>query len=83
MLEVRYKKDTGEITALAGSPRFTGGHLESKDGEEIVVLDCLNPVHPPGNYLVIDGQLKLVKEPEPVVSLKELDKRMKRLEGGT
>jgi len=63
MLEVRYIESTGVITAWASSSEFTGGHLESKDGQNIIVLDCHSPTSLPGDYLIIDGKLVLTKEP--------------------
>lgn len=68
MLEVRYIKDTGVITAWAGSPEFTGGHLEPKDGEEIIVIDCPNPEYNSSQYLIVNDQLELqplLPPPEP------------------
>ena len=43
MLEIRYRIDTGKITASAYSPELTGGHLEPKDGEGIAVFDMFTP----------------------------------------
>ncbi len=43
MLEIRYKKDTGVITASASSPEFMGGHLKPKIGEKIALLDIPSP----------------------------------------
>lgn len=62
MLEIRYIRDTGVITAWAGSPKFTGGHLEPKDGEEIIVIDSPAPSGPPGDYLIVDSSLVRIKE---------------------
>ena len=69
MLEIRYAKDTGLITAWAGSPEHRGGHLKAREGEGITVVDCPTPIHPSKNYLIIDGKLKLIKEPEPIRDL--------------
>lgn len=87
MLEVRYIKNTGMITAWAGgpTPTFVGGHLGTKEGEEIMVIDVPTPTCSPGDYLIVDGQLKLVKEPELprdlVAEIDKLDIRLKKLEG--
>ena len=68
MLEIRYIEDTGKITAWAGSPDFEGGHLQAKVGEKIILIDCGNPDGSPSDYLIIDGALKRVKQPEPPLS---------------
>ncbi len=84
MLEVRYIKETGAITAWAGSPGFTGGHLEPKDGEEVIVIDCPTPDGSSGEYLVTDGQLVHVKELTPprnlAAEIDDLKARMGKLE---
>lgn len=65
MLEVRYIEATGVITAWAGSPGFIGGHLQSKAGEKIIVIDLPAPEYPPSYYRIVDGQLKLINKSEP------------------
>lgn len=84
MLEVRYKPNSGEITAWAGSPGFTGGHLEPREGEEIIVLDCPTPSSMASDYLIIDGELVRVNEPEPprdlVAEIDVLTARVEALE---
>lgn len=85
MLEVRYIKETGKITAWAGSPELTGGHLKPKDGEEIIVLDEFNPAGDPQDYSIVDGKLVYTEPASPRDALAEIDEikeRLSLIEGG-
>lgn len=81
MLEVKYEKNTGVITAWAGSPEHTGGHLKPKPNEKIIVLDIPNPEKPSSAYLV-DNNL-LIDNPdyiEPITLRDEIDKLKAKIE---
>lgn len=87
MLEIRYKKDTGEITASASSPKFTGGHLELKEGERIAVLDIPTPETMEA-WLYDEKKKALIPNPDyvepvirdPLTEIDALEARIKKLE---
>lgn len=66
MLEVKYIKTTGIITAWAGSPEHEGGHYEPESGEAVAVLDIPNPEKPSGAYLYNEATQTLMDNPDYV-----------------
>ena len=78
MLEIGYRKNTGEITRSAYSPELTGGHLKPVGSEGIAVLDML-PLDNLKMWLYNEMTQTLIPnpsyvEPEPVRDLEaEID----------
>ena len=83
MLEVRYNKDTKEITGWCGDPNQFG-NLGRYPNEVVVVLDIPIPDKPMDYWLYDDQKLKqnpdYKEKPEPRNPLEEIDKLTSRIE---